>query len=139
VDAYLEAGINDISMSASTGMANPEQVFSYMSELKKRYRDVVWFLHPHNTFGMGTANIYAALLAGVTHIDSSFAGLGGCPFIKGASGNVATEDLLNMLHSMGVETGIDLEKMLDVARKVEGLVGHPGDSAMLKVRRGCTE
>jgi len=139
VDAYLEAGINEISMSDSTGMANPEQVFSYMSELKKRYRDVVWFLHPHNTFGMGTANIYAALLAGVTHIDSSFAGLGGCPFIKGASGNVATEDLLNMLHSMGVETGIDLEKMLDVARKVEGLVGHPGDSAMLKVRRGCTE
>jgi hydroxymethylglutaryl-CoA lyase len=139
VDAYLNAGIKEISMSDSTGMATPEQVFTYMSELKKRYSDVVWTLHPHNTFGMGMANIYAALLAGVSHIDASFAGLGGCPFIKGASGNVATEDLLNMLHSMGVETGIDLDKMLNVARKVEALVGHPGDSAMLKVRCSCAE
>jgi len=139
VDAYLEAGINEISMSDSTGMANPEQVFSYMTELKKRYENVIWTLHPHNTRGMGMANIYAALLAGVTHIDASFAGLGGCPFIKGASGNVATEDLLNMLHSMGVDTGIDLEKMLDVARKVEKFVGHSGESAMLRECCKCAE
>jgi len=133
IDAYIDVGITEISMSDTTGMANPAQVFSYMKSLMERYGDVTWTLHVHNTQGMALANIFAALQAGVTHFDASFAGLGGCPFAPGASGNVATEDVINMLHAMGIQTGTDLEKMLDVARKVEKFTGHPGDSSMLRL------
>ena len=79
------------------------------------------------------ANIYAALTAGVTHFDASFAGLGGCPFAPGASGNVATEDVLNMAHAMGIETGYDLKKAIALARRVEAYVGHPGDGSVLRL------
>jgi len=133
VQAYLAIDVKELSMSDSTGFANPKQVYQYMEELKTRYPDVVWTLHTHDTRGMALANILAALAAGVTHFDSSFAGLGGCPFAPGASGNIATEDVVNMLHSMGVETGYDLEKTLTVARRVEELVGHKCTSSMLKL------
>jgi len=133
IDAYIDVGITEISMSDTTGMANPAQVFSYMKSLMERYGDVTWTLHVHNTQGMALANIFAALQAGVTHFDASFAGLGGCPFAPGASGNVATEDVINMLHAMGIQTGIDFDKMLEVARKVERFTGHPGDSSMLRL------
>jgi hydroxymethylglutaryl-CoA lyase len=134
VRSYLALGVTELSMSDTTGMANPRQVCAYMTALRARYPDVLWTLHTHNTRGMALANILAALAAGVTHFDASFAGLGGCPFAPGASGNVATEDVLNMLHSMGIETGYDLEKTLAVARRAEELVGRPGDSSMLRLR-----
>ena len=133
VDAYIGLGVKEISMSDTTGMANPRQVYEYMSDLVVRYPDVTWTLHPHNTRGMALANIYAAMTAGVSHFDASFAGLGGCPFAPGASGNVATEDVVNMLETMGISTGFDLDKVLAVARQAEGFVGHPGDSSMLRV------
>ncbi|PIE54505.1 MAG: hydroxymethylglutaryl-CoA lyase [Dethiosulfovibrio peptidovorans] len=133
VDAYLNLGVSEISMSDTTGMAHPKQVYQYMSALINRYPSVTWTAHFHNTRGMALANIYAALNAGVSHFDSSFAGLGGCPFAPGASGNVATEDVVNMLETMGVKTGFNIDKVLAVARMVEGYVGHPGDSFMLKV------
>ncbi|MCF4113257.1 MULTISPECIES: hydroxymethylglutaryl-CoA lyase [Dethiosulfovibrio] len=133
VDAYLDLGIREISMSDTTGMAHPRQVYEYMTDLIRRYPDVTWTLHPHNTRGMALANIYAAMTAGVSHFDASFAGLGGCPFAPGASGNVATEDVVNMLETMNIRTGFDLKKVLAVARKVEEFVGHPGDSSMLRV------
>ncbi len=133
VDAYIGLGVKEISMSDTTGMANPRQVYEYMSDLVVKYPDVTWTLHPHNTRGMALANIYAAMTAGVSHFDASFAGLGGCPFAPGASGNVATEDVVNMLETMGISTGFDLDKVLAVARKVEAFVGHPGDSFMLRV------
>ncbi len=135
VDAYVGLGVEEISMSDTTGMAHPAQVYQYMTDLIRRYPDVTWTLHPHNTRGMALANIYAAMTAGVSHFDASFAGLGGCPFAPGASGNVATEDVVNMLETMGVSTGFDLGKVLSVARKVEEFVGHPGDSSMLRVCR----
>ncbi len=135
VDAYVGLGVEEISMSDTTGMANPRQVHEYMSDLVVRYPGVTWTLHPHNTRGMALANVYAAMTAGVSHFDASFAGLGGCPFAPGASGNVATEDVVNMLETMGVSTGFDLGKVLSVARKVEEFVGHPGDSSMLRVCR----
>ena len=135
VDAYLALGLRELSMSDSTGMADPLQVCSYMGALKKKYPDVLWTLHTHNTRGMALANIYAALTVGVTHFDASFAGLGGCPFAPGASGNVATEDVLNMVHAMGIETGYDFEAAMAVARKAEAMVGHKGDSSMLRVHR----
>ena len=133
VDAYLELGVDEISMSDTTGMANPAQVYETMTHLKKKYPEVLWTLHTHNTRGMALANIFAGLTAGVTHFDASFAGLGGCPFAPGASGNVATEDVVNMMHSMGIETGFDLAKLLAVAKKAEEWIGHPGDSSMLKL------
>lgn len=133
VDAYIGLGVKEISMSDTTGMANPRQVYEYMSDLVVKYPDVTWTLHPHNTRGMALANIYAAMTAGVSHFDASFAGLGGCPFAPGASGNVATEDVVNMLETMGISTGFDLDKVLAVARQAEGFVGHSGDSSMLRV------
>jgi hydroxymethylglutaryl-CoA lyase len=135
VQAYLAIGVRELSMSDTTGMAHPKQVYVSMKALKHRYPDVLWTLHTHNTRGMALANILAGLQAGVTHFDSSFAGIGGCPFAPGASGNVATEDVINMLRLMDVETGYDFEKTLAVARKVEGLVGHRCDSSMLRLPR----
>ena len=136
VDKYLEIGVEELSMSDSTGFANPRQVFEYMSFLLQRYPQVSWTLHTHNTRGMAMANILAALQAGVYRFDSSFAGIGGCPFAPGASGNIATEDVVNMLNGMGIENGFDLGKVLDVAETVAGWLGHPADSAMMKVERG---
>lgn len=136
VDAYLDLGVTEISMSDTTGMANPLQVFEYMNTMRSRYGGVTWTLHAHNTQGMALANIYAALTAGITHFDASFAGLGGCPFAPGASGNIATEDVVNMMNAIGVETGVDIEKVLSLGRKVEKFVGHPGDSSMLQLSKG---
>jgi hydroxymethylglutaryl-CoA lyase len=133
VRAYLALGVTEISMSDTTGMANPKQVYVTMTALQSRYPNVLWTLHTHDTRGMALANILAGLAAGVTHFDTSFAGLGGCPFAPGASGNVATEDVVNMLHTMGIETGCDFAKTVAVARRAEALVGHPGDSSMLRL------
>lgn len=136
VDAYLNLGVTEISMSDSTGFANPKQVYEYMAFLLTKYPQVKWTLHTHNTRGMAIANIYSAMTAGVSHFDASFAGIGGCPFAPGASGNIATEDVVNMMHAMGIETGYDLEKTLDVAETVQLRLGHASDSAMLRVERG---
>jgi hydroxymethylglutaryl-CoA lyase len=133
VRAYLALGVTELSMSDTTGMANPKQVYETMTALRSRYPNVLWTLHTHNTRGMALANILAGLAAGVTHFDTSFAGLGGCPFAPGASGNVATEDVVNMLHAMGIETGYDFAKTMVVARRVEALIAHPGDSSMLRL------
>lgn len=135
-EAYLAMGVREISMSDSTGFANPRQVYSYMSELKGKYPEVDWTLHAHNTRGLALANIFAAMQAGVKRFDSSFAGIGGCPFAPGASGNIATEDVAGMMDAMDVKTGLDLEKILDIAETVRGLIGHDTDSAMLKLRQG---
>ena len=139
VNKYLEIGVEELSMSDSTGFANPRQVFEYMSFLLAKYPQVSWTLHTHNTRGMAMANILAALQAGVYRFDSSFAGIGGCPFAPGASGNIATEDVVNMMNGMDIETGFDLQKVLDVAETVSEWLGHPADSAMMKVERGQKE
>ncbi|MDR1510208.1 MAG: hydroxymethylglutaryl-CoA lyase [Synergistaceae bacterium] len=136
VDAYIALGVTEISMSDSTGFANPKQVFGYMTELSGKYPKVVWTLHAHNTKGMAMANIYAALTAGVTRFDSSLAGIGGCPFAPGASGNIATEDVVFMMEEMGIRTGFSLGQILEAAESVERMIGHEGDSSMLKLRRG---
>ncbi|MDR2174637.1 MAG: hydroxymethylglutaryl-CoA lyase [Synergistaceae bacterium] len=133
VRAYLALGVKELSMSDTTGMANPKQVYETMSALNARYPDAIWTLHTHNTRGMALANILAGLEAGVTRFDTSFAGLGGCPFAPGASGNVATEDVVHMLHAMGIETGYDFAKTMAAARRAAALVGRPGDSSMLRL------
>ena len=103
-----------------------------------RFPEIAWVLHFHNTRGMGLANVLAGMLAGVDRYDACFAGLGGCPFAPGASGNIATEDLVHMLYEMGVETGYNLEKTIDLAKLVQATVGHDTGSSLLKAGR-CSD
>lgn len=128
-------GITEISLSDTTGMANPLQVYKYGVSVKKMFPDVVWTLHFHDTRGMGLANVLAGLMAGITSYDACFAGLGGCPFAPGASGNIATEDLVNMAEAMGVATGVNLEKYIALGHKVERYIGSTRSSSIL--RAGC--
>lgn len=130
-EAYLNVGINEISLSDAPGLAYPSQVYEMCFEMKKSYPQVKWILHFHNTRGLGIANILAAMMAGITTFDGAFGGLGGCPFIPGAAGNVCTEDVLHMLEQMGVETGIDLDKAIEISRDVKSKVGHDLDSYIL--------
>lgn len=128
-------GMTELSLSDTTGMANPAQVYDLCEVMKKALPDVRWFLHFHNTRGMALANIITGLQAGIIRYDASLAGLGGCPYAPGASGNVATEDVLHMLDEMGIETGVDLEKIISIAKKLQEWVGHTTDSAVLRAGR----
>ena len=132
VDAYLKVGIKEISLSDASGMAFPSQVYDMCMEMKRCYPEVTWWLHFHNTRGLGIANILAGMQAGFTQFDASFAGVGGCPFVPGAAGNVTTEDVLHMCDEMGIATGIDLDKAMAISRRAVELVGHPTDSYLLR-------
>ncbi len=135
VEAYLEVGIREISLSDASGMAVPNQVYSMCTTMQQLYPQVKWWLHFHNTRGMGIANILAAMQAGITCFDSSFAGLGGCPFVPGAAGNVSSEDVVHMLDEMGIYTGINDIKLLEISREVQQLVDHKTDSYLLRAGR----
>jgi hydroxymethylglutaryl-CoA lyase len=132
VQAYINVGITEISLSDASGMAYPTQVYDMCTEMKKAFPQVSWWLHFHNTRGLGIANIVAGMQAGITQFDASFAGVGGCPFVPGAAGNVSTEDVIHMCSEMAVETGIDLDKSMAVSRKVVEIVGHNTDSYLLR-------
>jgi hydroxymethylglutaryl-CoA lyase len=122
----IEAGAAEIGFGDTTGMANPRQVGEFFTEARKVLGDDVELTaHFHNTRGQGLANVVAALDAGVRSFESSFGELGGCPVPKGATGNIATEDLVSMLHEMGYSTGIDLSALLDAARAVQEVLGRP--------------
>ncbi len=130
--SFIDLGITEISMSDTTGMAHPLQVYNQCVAMREAFPQVEWVLHFHNTRNMALGNIFAGLMAGVTWFDGAFAGLGGCPFAPGASGNIATEDILNMFAGMGVETGVDIDKAIGVARLAQEYVGHPTESCVLK-------
>jgi hydroxymethylglutaryl-CoA lyase len=132
IDQFIELGFDGVSVADTTGMANPKQVRELMSEIVKRYAEIEITLHFHNTRGMGLANVMAGLDAGIVHYDASLGGLGGCPFAPGASGNICTEDLVHMLESMGYNTGVNLDRLLDVARKIPEIVGHDVPGQVLK-------
>ena len=132
VRAYLAVGVTEISLSDASGMAYPSQVYEICTEMKREFPEVTWWLHFHNTRGQGVANILAGLQAGVTRFDTSFAGVGGCPFVPGAAGNVSTEDVVHMCDEMNIETGIDLDRAMGISRRVVELVGHPTDSYLLR-------
>lgn len=132
IRAYMELGIREITLADTTGMANPKQVFAYFDELKALFPDAVFSAHFHNTRGLAQANVLAALQQGITEFDSSAAGLGGCPYAPGASGNVATEDLAYLFSETGIETGIDLEKLLQASAEMKKIVGHDGGSFLLQ-------
>lgn len=135
VRGFLNYGIAELSLSDTTGMANPRQVYEMGSYMVKTFPQVSWVMHFHNTRDMALANIVAGIEAGVKAFDGAFAGLGGCPFAPGASGNVATEDIVHMLHEMGIDTGVDLLQAMDTARLAADLVGHAASGAVLKAGR----
>jgi hydroxymethylglutaryl-CoA lyase len=121
-----DAGAQEIAFGDTTGMANPRQVRGFFAHAREALGgDVELTAHFHNTRGQGLANVLAALEAGCESFESSFGELGGCPVPPGATGNIATEDLVSMLHEMGVETAIDLEALLGATRDVAGVLGRP--------------
>jgi hydroxymethylglutaryl-CoA lyase len=128
----IAAGAQEVGFGDTTGMANPAQVREFFPAARAALGDDVELTaHFHNTRGQGLANVLAALDAGVASFESSFGELGGCPVPRGATGNIATEDLVSMLHEMGVETGVSLERLLDAARAAQELLGRPLGSHVL--------
>jgi len=117
-------GAAGIGLADTTGMANPVQVQRVIEHLAPRFPGVEWTLHTHDTRAMAIPNILAAMELGVTHIDASIGGLGGCPFAPGASGNVCTEDLVHCLSAMGIQTGIDLDALIQASERVQAIVGR---------------
>ncbi|MDQ2704578.1 MAG: hydroxymethylglutaryl-CoA lyase, partial [Pseudomonadota bacterium] len=129
-DRYLELGIKSISIADTIGVANPRLVHEVVSHMVARYPEVTFNMHLHNTRDMALANTLAAMEAGVSRFDGGVAGLGGCPYAPGATGNIATEDMVNMLHGMGIETGVDLDRLLAVAEMHGEFIPHGLDSSL---------
>ena len=135
IEAYLKVGVSEISLSDASGMAVPNQVKDLCEHVREKYPEATWWLHFHNTRGMAMANIIAAMEAGMTRFDTSFGGLGGCPFVPGAAGNVSSEDVIHMCDEMGIETGIDVVKVMEMSRRLRELVEHELESYVLKAGR----
>ena len=135
IEAYLKVGISEISLSDASGMAVPNQVSELCAHVREKYPEATWWLHFHNTRGMAMANIIAAMEAGMTQFDSSFGGLGGCPFVPGAAGNISSEDVIHMCDEMGVETGIDVVKVMALSRRLRDLLDHNLESYVLRAGR----
>nr|WP_275263744.1 hydroxymethylglutaryl-CoA lyase [Jiangella asiatica] len=128
----VAAGVDSLAFGDTTGMATPTRVTHLVGDTRSAHPAVPLGLHFHNTRGTGLANVYAALQLGVDDFDASVGGLGGCPYAPGASGNIATEELVYMLEDMGIDTGVDLDALLAVAGLAEQLVGRKLDSQVLR-------
>jgi hydroxymethylglutaryl-CoA lyase len=131
-ERLIEAGCEEISFGDTTGMANPRQVAEFFAAATERLEGVELTAHFHNTRGQGLANVLAALERGIDSFESAFGELGGSPLTPGATGNVSTEDVVSMLHEMGIETGIDLGRLLDASRAVQDLLGRPLGAHVLR-------
>lgn len=127
---FVDWGVDELSVADTIGMANPKESYELFSRLIEAFPEVLMTAHFHDTRRMALANIAAALQAGVTRFDASAGGLGGCPFAPGATGNVATEDVVNMLHRMDVQTGIDLDLLCQAIDKIEPHVTNPVATGM---------
>jgi hydroxymethylglutaryl-CoA lyase len=132
VDRAVAHGADRIAFGDTTGMGTPTRVTALVDAVRSRHADLPMLLHFHNTRGTALANVLAALQLGVTEFDASVGGLGGCPYAPGASGNLASEELVHMLEDMGIATGVDLEALLEAARLAERLVGRELPSAVLR-------
>jgi hydroxymethylglutaryl-CoA lyase len=132
VDRVLADGADRLAFGDTTGMATPRRVRDVVSAVRERHANVPVLLHFHNTRGTALANVLTALDLGVTEFDASVGGIGGCPYAPGASGNVATEELVHMLHDMGVDTGIDLDALIEVAEMAEKMLGRTLPSGVLR-------
>ena len=137
VDQYLELGITGITLADTTGMAQPRQVAQLVRRVRARLHPSALTLHFHNTRGLGLVNVLAAYESGALRFDAALGGLGGCPFAPGASGNICTEDLVNMCEEMGIETGIDLPRLIALSRGLPALLGHEVPGQVAKAGRNC--
>ncbi len=137
VRKYLDLGVDGVSLADTTGMANPRQVRALVDKALKLVTPDRLTLHFHNTRGLGLANVLAAYEAGARRFDSALGGLGGCPFAPGATGNICTEDLVNMCHEMGIDTGLDLETLIKLSRTLPPLLGHDVAGQVMKAGRNC--
>ncbi|HEY5863383.1 MAG TPA: hydroxymethylglutaryl-CoA lyase, partial [Casimicrobiaceae bacterium] len=132
VDHYAELGVDSLTLGDTTGMATPPTVARLVEAIRERHADIPVALHFHNTRGVGLANVMVGLDLGVREYESSIAGLGGCPFAPGATGNICTEDLVYLLEESGFDTGIDLAALIDVARRVESVIGRQLPGQVMK-------
>jgi hydroxymethylglutaryl-CoA lyase len=121
---FADLGFQGITLGDTTGMATPFHVRKVVGELQRKLPELALTLHFHNTRGLALVNFVEGLRLGVTSFESSLGGIGGCPFAPGATGNVCTEDLVNLAHELGIETGIDLDLLVDAARQLERLLGR---------------
>lgn len=131
-DRFAELGVHGITLCDTTGMAYPTQVRALFEDCKARFPALELTAHFHNTRGMALANANAAIEAGINRFDASLGGLGGCPYAPGASGNVCTEEMVHMLELMGMDTGVNLERLLQASALLPGLIGHDVPSQILK-------
>jgi len=131
-DRVVADGADRVAFGDTTGMATPRRVTDVVGRVRDRHPELSLLMHFHNTRGTALANILTALQLGITEFDASVGGLGGCPYAPGASGNVATEEVVHMLHDMGIETGIDLAELLGAAREAERIVGRELPSGVLR-------
>lgn len=134
---FADLGVRGITICDTTGMANPVQVEKMSEVLQKQFPDIQLTMHFHNTRGMGLANVLAAVQSGITRFDGSLGGLGGCPYAPGASGNISSEDAIHMLDAMGYNTGMDLSRLLAIARELPMIVGHAVPGQVAKAGRTC--
>lgn len=124
VNRYADLGVDSVTLADTTGMANPKQVSALCSQVRNRWPELELALHFHNTRGMGLANVLSGLATGVHHYEACLGGLGGCPFAPGATGNICTEDLVHMLECMGYSTGVALDPLLAISRRLREIIGH---------------
>ena len=126
------AGCAEVGFGDTTGMANPRQVHEFFAAAQERLAGPELTAHFHNTRGQGLANVLAALEEGVDSFEASFGELGGCPVPPGSTGNVSSEDVVSMLHEMGIETGIDLPRLIEASRAAQEVLGRPLGSHVLR-------
>ncbi len=132
VDAYYQLGIRVATVADTVGMATPKQVYDLIRAIQDKYPDLELGVHLHDTRNTGLANILIALEEGIRRIDAAIGGSGGCPFAPKAGGNVCTEDVAHMLAGMGIETGVDVTKLVETTHWLEGLLGHELGSKVAK-------
>lgn len=135
IEGMLAEGIQEIGLADTAGLGNPLQVYQMTKELQARFPAAEWSLHIHDTRGLGLANILAGLQAGIRIVETSVGGLGGCPFIPRATGNVVTEDVVYMLTEMGIKTGVNLAKVLEAASFLADVLGRKLPSKQLDLCR----
>ncbi len=134
---FADLGVRGLTICDTTGMANPAQVTKMSEAMQKQFSNTQLTMHFHNTRGMGLANVLAAVQSGITRFDGSLGGLGGCPYAPGASGNISSEDAIHMLDAMGYDTGMDIPRLLDLARELPAIVGHSVPGQVAKAGRSC--
>jgi hydroxymethylglutaryl-CoA lyase len=137
VQRFAVLGVRGVTICDTTGMAHPAQVSKMAEDLQKKFGHLQLTFHFHNTRGMGLANVLAAVQSGITRFDGSLGGLGGCPYAPGASGNISSEDAVHMLDAMGYDTGINIPKLLGLARELPLIVGHPVPGQVAKAGSTC--